>query len=295
MRRIYTNAKLVAVWLGEAADDSNSAVHFIRNHSSISRDSPGDKYSRIQLAIGSLFARPYWNRLWIIQELKLARSIIFFCGGRDIAGSEMQDYINSFKRTPRIPEYQDKYFLSPVSRRILAGETFQYQRVSHTAADPRGPYADPILLQTDDNERIPAVRFLRRVYLYCSHQCADPRDKIFGLLGLTSDTEDIIPVDYNKTVADLAEAVLRVSSSVIPVHRIEPEGLAYHFYIHELIDGWTHFFARLLLAMDVATEAVLERTAAELEKVFESFQEKRIATGRCWPERSNGNDAGCMY
>jgi hypothetical protein len=80
-----TSAVEVCVWLGESYDNSSIAFEFARK---VAQISPQDSSKEIRApgnlkapkALVSLFRRPYWSRIWIVQEIARARSIMVYCG-----------------------------------------------------------------------------------------------------------------------------------------------------------------------------------------------------------------------
>ncbi|KAE9365613.1 HET-domain-containing protein [Stipitochalara longipes BDJ] len=94
MDKIYHRATKVLVWLGEAADDS----HLLFGHE-IPRDDWGlewggrrdRRYAEAMLALDS---RPYWRRVWIIQEVLLARSLDLLCGTKRMS---LDEYRRTFR------------------------------------------------------------------------------------------------------------------------------------------------------------------------------------------------------
>ena len=82
MRRIYRDAAEVIVWLGEDLTDermrSKKVASFLRNHeNSASDDSISANPSDRQQARG-IVNKPYWTRIWIVQELLLARALVIW-------------------------------------------------------------------------------------------------------------------------------------------------------------------------------------------------------------------------
>lgn len=90
MRRIYTLAKQVIVWLGEESSRSKLAMEFFEsandNHDmrewfrdTIVKTTQG-LYKEEWKAVFNLFERGYWERIWIVQELACAAKIDVLCG-----------------------------------------------------------------------------------------------------------------------------------------------------------------------------------------------------------------------
>lgn len=107
MREIYKLARDVVVWLGPEKEDSTAALSFIKQKMDIRvRDaqvsSTGffwwgtSEMAKIEedvrvgasishwKAVNRLFKRAWWGRTWVVQEVFLAREIIFMCGHKTI-------------------------------------------------------------------------------------------------------------------------------------------------------------------------------------------------------------------
>jgi Heterokaryon incompatibility protein (HET) len=79
MIRVYEQADQVIAWLGESENDSDLAINYITSEAK-------DKYQavyghqRIEDALIKFWCRPYWTRVWVVQELAMARQAVFRCG-----------------------------------------------------------------------------------------------------------------------------------------------------------------------------------------------------------------------
>jgi hypothetical protein len=84
MPQIYTNAWFVMMWLGEEEQNTKLAFEMIRD---APRDNlvelvrKGEQNSNQWAAFQSLLARPYWSRVWILQEVLLSNSRGILCCG----------------------------------------------------------------------------------------------------------------------------------------------------------------------------------------------------------------------
>jgi len=78
---IYGKASRVVAWLGPAYERSDDAMVGLLS-------STGDEQALELIpwisAVVQLFSRPYWRRLWVLQELKLAKRKDLMCGSRVI-------------------------------------------------------------------------------------------------------------------------------------------------------------------------------------------------------------------
>ena len=106
MSAIYRQAKLVVVYLGEASDDSDIAMDFILEHAkglggTPTGLGPGIISSPQQRAIDHILERPYFERVWIQQEVKFAPHIEILCGDKFITWQQLSTtafYVNVNKK-----------------------------------------------------------------------------------------------------------------------------------------------------------------------------------------------------
>lgn len=97
MADIYSKAGKVLIWLGEASDQSDVAMEFFpifveqvqRNdvvaRSQRSVESPSDiieSKGKLSVALNELFERPWFGRVWTLQEAALGQSAEVWCGSK---------------------------------------------------------------------------------------------------------------------------------------------------------------------------------------------------------------------
>lgn len=93
MQRIYAQATRVAIWLGPAEDNSDLfidkmddflqwALHFDRNKVDQRGQLTGPPHGHLFLALRPFLARPWFNRVWVVQEVLLAKDAVLVCGTR---------------------------------------------------------------------------------------------------------------------------------------------------------------------------------------------------------------------
>ncbi|KAK4100984.1 HET-domain-containing protein, partial [Parathielavia hyrcaniae] len=75
MRDIYEAATKVLAWLGPASDDSDLAMDLVDKRRT---DLILQSQSRESSAFEKLCSRPYWTRVWILQELAVNRQRCVF-------------------------------------------------------------------------------------------------------------------------------------------------------------------------------------------------------------------------
>ncbi|KAI1374543.1 heterokaryon incompatibility protein-domain-containing protein [Hypoxylon crocopeplum] len=84
MAQIYRKAHSVLVWLGEDSEDSNITLRTIRLVSTCadreSRSAYLEERQIVWQGLTQLSRRRYWTRIWIVQEITVARDAQLFCG-----------------------------------------------------------------------------------------------------------------------------------------------------------------------------------------------------------------------
>ncbi|KAK8043337.1 HET-domain-containing protein [Apiospora rasikravindrae] len=189
MRDIYSNAETVRVWLGLASKTSSIAMSWIdelasRHRSSLGvpgrlSDSTPERCRRSQTrrwkALRSLLERPYWRRVWIVQEIVLAEKLRLQCG-EDESRWEGLVHLLEPRGRKRIFEPRASRDTIGLIRDSLPARIQSLRRVYRL----RGCRLQEVLEATRDS-------------LY-----TDPRDRVYGLLGIADDVGDgRFEVDYS--------------------------------------------------------------------------------------------------
>jgi hypothetical protein len=189
MRHIYSRAHSVWVWLGEAdrMNSSDTAMRYIETRKPMG--SKGFNYKRFWIAptgraVLALFQREYWTRIWIVQEIQLARKLTILCGEEHASGSQLQELMRDLQsildrgravHTPGLMDVLD----SPAATIIRAKMQWN---------------GDPL----------PLTMLLRR---YRNQHSTDVRDKVYALHGLASNSH-AIPINYNITPEELLVEII---------------------------------------------------------------------------------------
>jgi hypothetical protein len=203
MGDIYRGADRVVVWLGPEADDSIFALDLLEDVGSrilnfnfrtlefTTKESgakPDDSLrdgEREAWALYHLLGRTYFRRLWMRQEIALAREALAVCGTRMMPWTDFHRGVIVLYRYP---------------------QSFRYD-FGHLTQEWR--------------ERIGLVDYLCRPEPYMLHhlrqrlhgvQCMDARDRIYGVLGLLQPLGgaplDIVP-DYSLSAAEVYRGVVQ--------------------------------------------------------------------------------------
>lgn len=192
MHETFTRAKFVIAWLGTPDHTVDEGIDLIHTLVDISDDQIRLQMlsARNKSLVKSIFQRPYWTRLWILQEFLLAQNVFIVCG-----------------------------------QRVLRYETLQYFLVAlhggikNPTASILGPATQTVARMMEFHGGLLAQGLrgltLRALLLSFSHlECFDPRDKIYGLLGLCSQK---VEVDYDRPVVGVfSDAMGRMNFDMVP-------------------------------------------------------------------------------
>lgn len=200
MRLVYKLAEQVIIWLGPSSEDSNLLMSLAKTldlHASrtkaweqewesivVANGGPAsDMFRRAYMALEELLARPWFRRVWILQEVASARSAVVVCGAKHVSA-------RTFAQMPALLgiEKVDSHVQAVLD--IMPGPLRQKS------------------WWTSNRDLKTLLRKFR------SSQAGDPRDRIYALLGISSDayTGKVIPPDYG---ADVGTVVQRTISHLL--------------------------------------------------------------------------------
>ncbi|RYP55148.1 hypothetical protein DL770_010939 [Monosporascus sp. CRB-9-2] len=195
MKDIYARAKQVLVWLGPAADNSNTAMDFLVASSFKRLQPKGREYARAWTrsevaAVLSVFERAYWRRIWIIREIVHAQKVYIPCGDRHFHWSRLERFYHKLKTIAgSLGGWQKHHELG---QRLLRSPAC-------TMVSQRAHWRHP-------NTPRPMLRSL--IATFKEWECSDVKDKVYGLLAL-ADAETDVVADYSNTVEGTYRAVCK--------------------------------------------------------------------------------------
>ncbi|KAK1831032.1 heterokaryon incompatibility protein-domain-containing protein [Podospora conica] len=208
MTRIYAEADRVAVWLGPEEDDSSSAISFLQHVSNLANTDTGEFVSLVESeaakpdsghfgSVVNLFEREYWDRLWIVQEVINARSITVHCGASKISWPAVINSVNFFQeKIDRLDTYL------ATSNCISSRTSLLYSGILTTGSPETLESLKQTVFETGDS--------LLKVLVLSRHRLAsDPKDKVFGLLGiLPARIQREFPADYAMSVREVYTGIV---------------------------------------------------------------------------------------
>ncbi|KAK4159410.1 heterokaryon incompatibility protein-domain-containing protein [Cladorrhinum sp. PSN259] len=208
MRDIYEGARIVTVWLGESDFHTDRAIKFLSFNAHLRRRRVENEAilaflnATMQIetldALESFFKRDWWGRIWIVQEVALARRALFLCGSQTMLFDDFKDAYVSWSGV-------FKSHRGPLNSRLRRLDAL----INKTSARV-------ILWQHFLQNRKGVESALERQYSleYMLEECwnfdsTDPRDKVYAWLGIAPDCIGIVP-DYNGEVSQVYVGLVRV-------------------------------------------------------------------------------------
>jgi hypothetical protein len=163
MAAIYQEAQRVGVWLGPEFEGSGKVMRFLRSlynaiqtgdssfMESASRMT-GSKRTELQ----AFFDRSYWTRVWIIQEIVVGSQVSILCGRDVLEWEELNEAILSplFKHWEQHLHLRECHNLCKIRSKDVLGASTSLLEALHASS---------------------------------LSQSTEPKDKVFGLLGLAFD------------------------------------------------------------------------------------------------------------
>jgi hypothetical protein len=193
MAEIYRSAKEVLIWLGLEPESfevlGRPYFEILAFKISQARADPDERVipmTRQHIFLEAL-GSSYWSRQWVRQELLLARSIKLQWGDGQLSWIDFIHAANSFKAVfPRPSENENYIFISFI-------EQMRIERISGIGATFGLNW--------------------RQVLYFCRNtECADPRDKIYAMLGVVNARVTISP-NYNLRLEEVVIQMLRAQAT----------------------------------------------------------------------------------
>jgi len=239
MGQVFSKAKQVAVWLGESDEHSSNVFQLLSNVSQWKKicHSPDNHPTEVR-ALKAFCERKYWKRLWIIQELLLARDIYVYCGEDSCKWFRLWWFLQTVEKSSpalahdwRLGEYSNL----PSHQNIFAAICPSKSLLPFRIKDMKTP-------QTNWRVYHPGPPLMKLVQEYGDSECEDRRDKIFGLSGLAPVCcKEATPIDYSISWQELYQKSW------------------HHFYSHILYLDLHHHYIRDPLTNPILTYQILDQ------------------------------------
>lgn len=191
MQKVYSNAIMndiasadvraaseVLIWLGECENNSDNAMDYIESINTIDFNDPNyEPPPLVWSAIINLWQRPWFGRVWTVQEAFLAQKATMICGYKSVDLQRFVDLKQVQMEYKKVPEKRLRPMQSGLTSPFSLA-LWDWSRLKTMLA----------------NGGVPLFQMLTTT----GHaQCSLPVDKIFGLLSMCTKMERLlIKADY---------------------------------------------------------------------------------------------------
>jgi len=241
MATIYSDSRAVIAWLGEERERSGDAIKLIKYLDYVSKDGfgkglegilredPGYLGTGVWMALHQLMDRPYWYRLWIIQEVVLGASCLAlqcgdsridwpsFCRGICLLFDDLWTVKDDLlEREGRIQsldlclQHKPPYIWSTVTLHLVNRDLWPLSKIVDQGIQEY-------------------MSFGRLLVLANFAKGQDIRDKVYGLVGMMDSniSRNIVP-DYklppSRVYAAVAKTFITVHGNLEPIREGNPWG-----------------------------------------------------------------------
>ncbi|KAN0099292.1 Ras family domain containing protein [Hyaloscypha variabilis] len=142
--------------------------------------------------INDFFSEPYWTRVWVIQEVAVNPKAKVLCGQFEIPWNDLVAALMVWKKDPDIAPLHQRAFL----------------KAMHLAE-----FRDRFAAKREPISLLNAIRWSYQTI------ATDPRDKIYGLLGLCYDGNTLVPLPnymqpLEEIITDMSKRMMTVNRSL---------------------------------------------------------------------------------
>ncbi|KAJ3480000.1 hypothetical protein NLG97_g8173 [Lecanicillium saksenae] len=227
MHRTFSEASTVVAWLGTPFPGSDMLFRFLQQAGAAAHGEQWDtvaellsrrEYLPVRDAFRRFCQRPYWSRLWVIQEFAVCARLRIVCGGSSLdpdnelfalmAAEYPENHEEEYGEEMPIVSAQAEAQTAAVDR---IKEVLYPQERSFVASIITRRYRYRPLPESTENACDSFFRVLTTCLVLESDYnwplASDPRDRVFALVQLASDLEDF---DKNKTFVDYSKTTEQV-------------------------------------------------------------------------------------
>lgn len=208
MGKIYTIASNVVVWLGPATDqDRIDDLLRIFDDPDVDKHAfrvptrPIDSVSFAFPSLDAFFSRGWFRRRWVLQEVVLSRELTIRCGRHEFTWQ-------SLKHSAQVRlNHEDNFQWSAGTQEAAKQVIMLYGHRS----SPKSTLNHARL--SDSESRLIYSRILLLLSSFHAAQCADERDRLYSLYGMSPRSYEQCPVNYgvhfSRTYTDFVHAAIK--------------------------------------------------------------------------------------
>ncbi|KAH0534098.1 hypothetical protein FGG08_007307 [Glutinoglossum americanum] len=173
MHDIYSSASKVLIWLGKSDKDIEQAMEFLQDSKEIR-----DEREKPLVGLRKMFSSPWWSRMWVVQEVVVARTEpLVICGNMCAPWEAVNTTLLQISWNQLDANGEDRFLTNPKTLlhfTLLRSEMISNARKKNTL--------ESLLKAT------------------CDREASDPRDHVYALLGLIPDPRnELFEADYTES------------------------------------------------------------------------------------------------
>lgn len=193
MRDIYRNASEVLMWLEESDGDIRKAMAFLKERKRFQLLTE-DELDPVRPGLIKLFERPWWSRIWVVQEFLVAtKPPLLGCGHDWLPWEDVEVGMMNLKRQQIPGANAESYLKNPMAFRDLGFMSSPTAKAGYNVEAVRDAWSTR--KQSWSLEHLLAATYSRNT--------TQPHDKVFSLLGLTPGyVMEEVPIDYDRPYTD---------------------------------------------------------------------------------------------
>ena len=193
MKQIYLKASNVYIWLGRESENSRLAMDFLANEGAKPQKRQVDDYRPLWdrqagKAIRDLCVRPYWRRMWIIQEIIHANRLTVWCGSQRLDWPVLDRLYLTMKALEEGYRLFNHEFVADVLRSPAFVMVWQRAHWRHPET--------------------PTPKLQTLIETFQGWECTDIRDKVYALVSMADQETAVIP-NYSRSPRQIYHDVLR--------------------------------------------------------------------------------------
>lgn len=194
MDQIYSSSQRTIVWLGPEYEGSRAMLELMGRfgdlQDSLIKDEP--PLTPFSTALNRLLQRPWFTRIWCIQEFILAQDVVFQCGQGSFGQKDLAKILVI---------KNELYSLSPEPQNDIGERERTVKVFRQSIAETYNLFFWKAnrLLNSD-------ISVLNLLYTFGDWAASDPRDKVFGFYGIVQEENIdrvVLKPDYKKNAGEV--------------------------------------------------------------------------------------------
>ena len=210
MCRIYASAHHVLVWLGKSDAEIDAAMDLINTRDdgkTLKERYPiwnDEKRCSVKPGIQKFLKKPWWSRLWVVQETVVPKlGPRFYCGRRWVPWDAISNLIDALiaammgdRPDTDTIQQDDAYLLYHFK---LLRTSWHDEQEQHNT-DSFGSHLE--------RDKTAAITLQGLLLVSSGRSASDPRDHVFAILGLVLNQQSSIRVDYSESASTVYQAAM---------------------------------------------------------------------------------------